>query len=148
MLRNAFLVLVVLAVLAGFVLLAGFVGGGGAAGAAPLRLRTVLVVPAGEKAPRALAARDCASHPRTCTNGTGGIELAFAVKGTAPASTTTATVRTDTNCDADANGISHCLNRLLLASGAVLVVRHDHSMMNDPCLSPGERVLVRRVAGR
>lgn len=53
---------------------------------------------------------------------------------------------TDTNCAADRNGISHCSNILRLTSGRTITVRHDHSMMNDPCLSPGEHVLIRSFA--
>ena len=62
-----------------------------------------------------------------------------------PRSATTATVITDTDCAAEGNGISHCSNILRLASGRRITVRHDHSMMNDPCLSPGERVRVRSL---
>jgi len=76
-------------------------------------------------------------------NGIGGRELVYLTKGRMPARATTATVVTDTNCAADRNGISHCANILRLASGQRITVRHDHSMMNDPCLSPGERVHVR-----
>jgi hypothetical protein len=65
------------------------------------------------------------------------------LKGKLPATPTTAKVLTDTNCAADRNGISHCSNILRLASGRAITVRHDHSMMNDPCVSPGERVLIR-----
>ena len=60
-----------------------------------------------------------------------------------PATPTTAKVLTDTDCAADRNGISHCSNILRLTSGRAITVRHDHDMMNDPCLSPGERVRIR-----
>lgn len=53
---------------------------------------------------------------------------------------TSAVVLTDTRCNPDARGVSHCLNRLRLANGAVVTVRHDHRMMDMPCLSPGEHV--------
>lgn len=88
-------------------------------------------------------ARDCVRRPRTCVNGVGGLELVYLTKGKLPATQTTAEVLTDTNCAADQDGISHCSNILQLASGRMITVRHDHSMMNDPCLSPGERVRVR-----
>src|SRR6266545_4578857 len=114
--------------------------------AAGSAMRTVLVVPHGAKhAPRSVGTRDCLAYPRTCVNGAGGVELAYAVTGTAPARTQVARVLTDTNCQADGNGISHCLNKLRLASGRTITVRHDHLMMNDPCLAPGERVLVRAL---
>jgi hypothetical protein len=51
-----------------------------------------------------------------------------------------ATVLTDTRCDPDVRGVSHCLNRVRLAGGAVVTVVHDHRMMDMPCLSPGEHV--------
>jgi hypothetical protein len=51
-------------------------------------------------------------------------------------------VLTDTRCNPDVAGISHCLNRMRLADGSVVTVQHDHMMMNMPCLSPGEHVLL------
>jgi hypothetical protein len=69
--------------------------------------------------------------------------LKYLTKGRAPARTTTATIITDTNCAADRNGISHCTNILRLASARRITVRHDHNMMNDACLNPGERVRIK-----
>jgi hypothetical protein len=51
-----------------------------------------------------------------------------------------ARVLTDTRCNPDAMGVSHCLNRMQLADGTQITVVHDHRMMDMPCLSPGERV--------
>jgi hypothetical protein len=79
-------------------------------------------------------------------NGTGGRELVYLTKGRMPARATTATVVTDTDCAADRNGISHCANILRLASGRRITVRHDHSMMNDPCLNPREKVRISSCA--
>ena len=59
-----------------------------------------------------------------------------------PTRATTGTILTDTGCAADRNGISHCSNILRLSR---ITIRHDHSMMNDPCLSPGERVRVKSL---
>ncbi|MGZ4137590.1 MAG: hypothetical protein ACXVPX_08475 [Actinomycetota bacterium] len=59
-----------------------------------------------------------------------------------PAGPMMATVLSDANCAPDADGVSHCLNRLRLDSGSELTVRHNHRMIEVPCLSPGERVLV------
>jgi hypothetical protein len=67
-------------------------------------------------------------------NGVRGLELVYLTKARMPARATTATVLTDTDCAADRSGISHCANILRLASGRRITVRHDHSMMNDPCL--------------
>lgn len=117
-----------------------------AAGATPLR--TILVVPVGQKAPSVpmVQARDCVHAPRTCVNGIGTFELAYATRGAPPARTTAGVVLTDTDCAADANGISHCRNVVRLAGGKRLVLRHDHRMSNDPCLSPGEHVRVIALA--
>jgi hypothetical protein len=110
-------------------------------------LRTVLVVPKGsEFAPRTVGRRDCIAYPRDCVNGVGGIDVAYAISGTPPTRTQLGTVLTDTNCQPDSYGVSHCTNRIRLANGRELTVRHDHSMMNDPCLSPGERVHLRVAA--
>jgi hypothetical protein len=49
-----------------------------------------------------------------------------------------AVVLTDTRCNPDAMGVSHCLNRIRLASGKTILVVHNHRMMDMPCLSPGE----------
>lgn len=110
-------------------------------------VRTLLVVPAGVRfAPRTVGRRDCIAYPRDCVNGVAGIEVVYAISGTLPARPQLGTVLTDTNCQADSYGVSHCLNRIRLATGRVIVVRHDHSMMNDPCLAQGERVRVRATA--
>lgn len=64
------------------------------------------------------------------------------VKGTLRAQHMRAVVLTDTRCNPDAEGVSHCLNRMRLADGSVITVQHDHMMMNMPCLSPGEHVVL------
>lgn len=116
----------------------------GSATAAPRPMKTVLVVPQGKRyAPRHVGTRDCLAYPRSCVNGVGGIEVAYAVTGKVPRRAQLGLVITDANCQPDAYGVSHCLNKIRLAHGRVLTVRHDHSMMNDPCLTPGERVVVR-----
>jgi hypothetical protein len=51
-------------------------------------------------------------------------------------------VLTDTRCNPDSMGVSHCLNRVRLANGAVITVGHDHRMADIPCLSPGERITI------
>jgi hypothetical protein len=117
--------------------------------AAP-RLRTAYVAKSVRSLPQTqfVRRRDCLRRPRSCVNGFGGRELVFLTKGTMPRKPTGATVLTDTNCAADSNGISHCSNVLRVASGRRMHVRHDHSMMNDPCLVPGERVRVRALRPR
>lgn len=53
---------------------------------------------------------------------------------------TRAVVLTDSRCNPDNMGMSHCLNRMRLANGSVITVVHDHRMAQMPCLSPGEHV--------
>jgi hypothetical protein len=64
------------------------------------------------------------------------------LRGAVHARHMSATVLSDTRCNPDANGVSHCLNRMRLADGSVITVQHDHMMMNMPCLSPGEHVVL------
>ena len=106
-----------------------------------------LVVIASGPFPRApkVAARDCLRSSQ-CQNGLDGTVLVQLVKGTAPVDTQIATVLTDQNCTPDEQGISHCLNEVEMANGSTLVVRDNHNMMNNPCLSPGERVRVEPMA--
>jgi hypothetical protein len=59
--------------------------------------------------------------------------------GQIPAGATTATVLTDSNCEPDADGVSHCLNDLQIGN-VVVTVQHHHQMHSVPCLSPGEIV--------
>ncbi len=63
------------------------------------------------------------------------------VRGQYPDGATHATVRTDENCAADGEGVSHCLNELDLG-GTTIVVQHLHKMSLTPCLTPGETVNV------
>ncbi len=115
----------------------------GPAGAQP-STRLVLVADPGKPLPKSglLRKRDCIYHQATCRNGIGGIELAYGIAAKGPPRLTTAVVLTDENCTPDRFGVSHCLNKLRLASGRLLTVRHDHRMGDDPCLSPGEHVRV------
>lgn len=61
------------------------------------------------------------------------------VKGSLPSggSVHRLTVLSDENCVPDAQGISHCLNRLSYGSGEI-TVRHNHRIADIPCLEPGE----------
>lgn len=65
--------------------------------------------------------------------------------GAMPSRHTTAVVLTDEDCEPDAAGISHCRNKLLLAGGRRISVRHNHKMSIVPCLSPGEEVKIQPV---
>jgi hypothetical protein len=54
-------------------------------------------------------------------------------------------VKTDTNCDPDAQGIFHCHNVIALASGGEIEVVHNHMMMNYPCLAPDQKLTLARL---
>ena len=62
------------------------------------------------------------------------------LEGQMPGGPTTAEVLSDENCEPDAMGISHCLNRMQLPDGSEIAVRHNHRMSEVSCLSPGEMV--------
>lgn len=64
------------------------------------------------------------------------------VEGAMPSRTSLATVLTDEDCAPDAAGVSHCRNRIRLAGGRTLTVRHPHRMAEVPCMAPGERIRV------
>jgi len=70
---------------------------------------------------------------------------ALLIDGTLPARSTTATVLSDEDCTPDAEGVSHCRNRLRLAGGRRIEVRHPHRMHEVPCMTPGETVRVHRA---
>jgi hypothetical protein len=71
--------------------------------------------------------------------------IAVLLSGAMPHGTVQATVTTDENCAADAQGYSHCRNDLRLADGSVLHLRHNHRMDMVSCLAPGEKVMVKRA---
>jgi uncharacterized membrane protein len=85
---------------------------------------------------------DVAAAGTTEVSPAGGPLSASYLSGTMPAGPMMATVLSDANCAPDADGVSHCLNRLRLDGGTELTVRHNHRMTEVPCLAPGERVLV------
>jgi hypothetical protein len=62
------------------------------------------------------------------------------VTGTMPTAATQATVLSDEECQPDARGVSHCLNRLRLRDGSEIEIRHPHVMATVACLAPGEQV--------
>lgn len=67
---------------------------------------------------------------------------AVLAEGTIPTAPTMATVMSDENCAPDAQGVSHCRNRLRMEDGTEMAVTHPHRMSEVPCLSPGEQVRV------
>lgn len=108
--------------------------------------RTVVVSFGKETFSRALVARDCGPRPG-CANGQARLSLVRFVGGDRPPARGLAKVLTDTSCDPDAYGVSHCLNTLQLPDGRSLVVRHSHDMHMFPCLAPGDTVRLFTVTG-
>lgn len=92
-------------------------------------LRTVVVVAPGEQRPT-LRGADVAVDLEGGTLLT-GVRLA--------------TVLSDKDCAADAQGVSHCLNDLKIGTTKV-AIRHHHKMMEEPCFSPTEQLNVVDVA--
>lgn len=68
---------------------------------------------------------------------------ALRVSGSLPGRPSAARVLTDEDCAPNAQGLSRCLNRVRLAGGGTLSLRHPRRMMEVPCLSPGERIAIR-----
>jgi len=64
------------------------------------------------------------------------------VEGPMPNAATEGTVLSDEDCGADLRGISNCLNRIRLADGREISVRHPHDMREVPCFARGEPVHV------
>lgn len=88
-----------------------------------------------------------ASFTSWADNGSNGQRVLQRVKGDLPvvAAVVTGVVKTDTNCDPDAQGINHCHNVIGLANGTEIEVIHNHSMMNHECLSPGQKLSLSRL---
>lgn len=67
------------------------------------------------------------------------------VDGAIPADVTQLTVLTDEECVPDADGVSHCLNRIRFETAGgegAATLRHHHRMAEEPCLTPGETVML------
>jgi hypothetical protein len=80
-------------------------------------------------------------------NGAGGRHVLQIRQGNGPVAGTrvTGTVLTDSNCDPDAQGLSHCHNIIDLGGDRRIEVVHTHLMNRHPCLAPGQRVTVTRL---
>ena len=70
---------------------------------------------------------------------------AILVSGSMPSMPSMATVLSDENCAPDAQGVSHCTNRLRMEDGSHLTVTHPHRMATVPCLAPGERIALQKA---
>ncbi len=78
-------------------------------------------------------------------NGRSGRYLLQIFDGKAPPANlhTTGTVMSDTDCEADAQGFSHCHNEIELPNGGGrLTVINTHNMHQYPCLDPGQKLVL------
>jgi hypothetical protein len=80
-------------------------------------------------------------------NGQGGRYLLQIVDGNAPATgaRVSGIVLSDTACEPDARGFSHCHNAIQLASGTRLSVIDTHRMSRYRCLRSGDAVSLTRI---
>lgn len=80
-------------------------------------------------------------------NGKGGQHVLRIVEGNAPpiGVRLIGTVKTDTDCDPDAQGLNHCHNDIAMPDGRVISVIHNHAMTRFPCLAPGQQLSITRL---
>lgn len=81
-------------------------------------------------------------------NGAGGRHLLQIVDGVFPDAGTpvSGVVASDTQCQPDAQGFSHCRNVIVLDDGTTIMAVDTHMMSRYPCLDPGQRLTLRKVA--
>jgi hypothetical protein len=82
-------------------------------------------------------------------NGSGGEYLLQLAEGEAPpvGVRMSGVVLSDTDCEPDAQGLSHCHNGIALANGSTIIVTDTHLMSRYRCLRPGETVDVTTFNG-
>lgn len=82
--------------------------------------------------------------PTWTENGRGGEYLLQLAEGSAPpvGVRMSGVVLSDTDCEPDALGLSHCHNGIALANGSNIIVTDTHLMSRYRCLQPGETVSV------
>jgi len=82
-------------------------------------------------------------------NGHGGRYLLQVAQGPilAKGESAIGSVASDTNCDPDAQGLSHCHNAIELANGGRITVIDTHNMSVNRCLIPGEHIALTGVGG-
>ena len=80
-------------------------------------------------------------------NGRDGRYLLQVIDGGLPrnAKRVVGTVLSDTDCDPDAEGLSHCHNEIQLPGGKKLTVIDSHNMHNYRCLGDGDRIALSRL---
>lgn len=81
-------------------------------------------------------------------NGKDGMSMLQLVSGDMPAVgvAVSGVVKSDTDCDPDAQGVFHCHNVIGLANGGEIEVVHNHVMMIHACLSPGQKLSLARLS--
>jgi len=57
------------------------------------------------------------------------------------------TVTSDTDCEIDAEGLSHCHNNIKLADGSEITVIDTHNMHRNRCLGAGDRLSLTGMSG-
>ncbi len=57
----------------------------------------------------------------------------------------TGIVRSDSDCEPDAQGLSHCRNVIDLANGRRIVVIDTHEMSRNRCLGAGDRLSITAI---
>jgi len=82
-------------------------------------------------------------------NGRDGRYLLQVLQGSAlkAAVPVTGTVKNDTDCDADAEGLSHCHNTIELANGTRITVINTHNMHRNRCLGDGDLISLTGISG-
>lgn len=75
-------------------------------------------------------------------NGHGGRYLLQLLPGQSAIATAnmSGVVLSDSNCQADANGLSHCHNQVELSNGRRITVVNTHLMRVNRCLAAGDRL--------
>ena len=75
-------------------------------------------------------------------NGSGGRYLLQVIQGQPlkAGKTIVGTVTNDTDCDADADGLSHCHNTIELSNGGKITVIDTHNMHMNRCLGAGDKL--------
>lgn len=82
-------------------------------------------------------------------NGRDGRYLLQVIAGDAPKSRkpVIGTVTSDTDCDADAEGLSHCHNTIKLPNGSEFTVIDTHNMHQNRCLGAGDKLSLTGIGG-
>jgi len=81
-------------------------------------------------------------------NGAGGRYLLQVAQGRALAAgeKVVGVVRSDTDCEPDAQGLNHCHNTIELRDGRSIDVVDNHQMSRNRCLRPGEQIALTGVS--